>query len=294
MKLSYLYTTLIIIFSLVTFCSINHGSARQKQQNDLIQEKEIRLSNLRQLTFSGENAEAYFSNNGDRLIFQSHDGDSLCDQIYIMNIKTGSINMVSTGEGVTTCSYFVYPDCKKAIYASTHMGNKKCPEKPDYSRGYVWKLYPDYDIFLTDLQTGLLERLTSSPGYDAEATVDFNRSKIIYTSMVSGDLDIWTMDFDGSNKKQITNNGSANFGPYFFPSGDKIIFSSNLHDPKGRDFDLYSINIDGSDLERITFFNGFDGFPMFSPNREHVVFASNRNQKKRGETNLFSAEWNYI
>lgn len=357
MKLSYLYTTLIIIFLLVTFFSINQGPARQKQHNYLIQEKEIRLSNLRQLTFSGENAEAYFSNDGERLIFQSHDGDSLCDQIYIMNIKTGSINMVSTGEGVTTCSYFVYPDCKKAIYASTHMGNKKCPEKPDYSRGYVWKLYPDYDIFLTDLQTGLLERLTSSPGYDAEATVAFNGSKIIYTSMVSGDLDIWTMDLDGknkvqltdelgydggaffnkdaskivwrvyhpksvkevqqyknllaqnsirpmalqiwtmdsdgSNKKQITNNGAANFGPYFFPSGDKIIFSSNLHDPKGRDFDLYSINIDGSGLERITFFNGFDGFPMFSPNGKHIVFASNRNQKKRGDTNLFLAEWNY-
>ena len=293
MKLSYLYTTLIIIFSLVTFFSINHGPARQKQHNDLIEEKEIRLSNLRQLTFSGENAEAYFSKDGDRLIFQGHDGDSLCDQIYIMNIKTGSINMVSTGDGVTTCSYFVYPDCKKAIYASTHMGNKKCPEKPDYSRGYVWKLYPDYDIFLTDLQTGLLERLTSSPGYDAEATVAFNGSKIIYTSMVSGDLDIWTMDSDGSNKKQITNNGAANFGPYFFPSGDKIIFSSNLHDPKGRDFDLYSINIDGSGFERITFFNGFDGFPMFSPNGKHIVFASNRNQKKKGDTNLFLAEWNY-
>ena len=135
MKLSYLYTTLIIIFSLVTFFSISHGPARQKQHNYLIQKKETRLSNLRQLTFSGENAEAYFSNDGERLIFQSHDGDSLCDQIYIMNIKTGSINMVSTGEGVTTCSYFVYPDCKKAIYEFIQTGNKKCPDKPDYSRG---------------------------------------------------------------------------------------------------------------------------------------------------------------
>ena len=106
-------------------------------------------------------------------------------------------------------------------------------------------------------------------------------------------LQIWTMDVDGTNKKQITNNGSANFGPYFFPGGDKIIFSSNLNDPKGRDFDLYSIKSDGSDLERITYFNGFDGFPMFSPDGNHIVFASNRNQKKRGDTNLFIAEWNY-
>ena len=142
--------------------------------------------------------------------------------------------------------------------------------------------------FLTDSQTDLLEQLTSSIGYDDEATVAFNGSKIIYTSMVSGDLDIWTMDSDGPNKKQITNNGAANFGPYYFPTSDKIIFSSNLYDLKRRDFDLYSINIDGSGLERITFFNEFDGFPMFSPNGEHIVFAFNRNQKKKRDTNFFS------
>ena len=142
--------------------------------------------------------------------------------------------------------------------------------------------------FLTDLQTGLLEQLTSSIGYDDEATVTFNGSKIIYISMVSGDLDIWTMDSDWPNKKQITNNEAANFGLYYYPTSDKIIFSSNLHDPKWRDFDLYSINIDGSGLERITFFNGFDGFPMFSPNGEHTVFASNRNIKKKKDTSFFS------
>ncbi len=124
--------------------------------------------------------------------------------------------MVSTAEGVTACSYFAYPDWKKAICASTHVGNKKCPEKPDYSRGYVCKLYPDYDIFSTDLQIGLLEQLTSSPGYDAEAMVAFNGSKIIYTSMVSSDLDIWTTDLDGPNKKQITNNGATILDHVFF------------------------------------------------------------------------------
>ena len=124
MELSYLYVTLVIIFSLVMFFSINHDPARQKQHTDLIQENEIRLSNLRQLTFSGENAEAYFSNKGDRLIFQSHGGDSLCDHIYIMNIKTGSINVVSTGEVVKTCSCFIYFDCKKAIYADSYEKQK--------------------------------------------------------------------------------------------------------------------------------------------------------------------------
>ena len=326
-------------------------------QNNLLENGEVRLYNLRQLTFSGENAEAYFSASGKQLVFQSHDGDSLCDQIYIMDIASGQTKMVSTGFGVTTCSYFEYPECDNIIYASTHMDNKACPEKPDYSRGYVWKLYPGYDVFMADLNGKVVSQLTNSPGYDAEATVAFDGSKIIYTSIISGDLEIWSMDKDGSNKKQLTNrlgydggaffnvdatkivwrvyhprtekeirdyryllsqnsirpmalqiwtmnadgsnktqvtdNGAANFGPYFFPDGNRIIFSSNLHDPKGRDFDLYAINVDGSNLERITYFDGFDGFPMFSPDGKYLVFASNRNQMKKGDTNLFIAEWRY-
>ena len=326
-------------------------------QNSLLEKEEVRLYNIRQLTFSGENAEAYFSANGKRLIFQSHDGDFLCDQIYVMDIASRQAEMVSTGNGVTTCSYFGYPDCNNIIYASTHLANKTCPEKPDYSKGYVWKLYPGYDIFMADLNGSIIGQLTNSPGYDAEATVAFNGSKIIYTSIMSGDLEVWSMDKDGSNKKQltdrlgydggaffnmdatkivwrvyhpktekeirdyrsllsqnsirpmalqiwtmntdgsnktqITDNNAANFGPYFFPDGNKIIFSSNLHDPKGRDFDLYAINTDGSNLERVTYFNGFDGFPMFSPDGKYLVFASNRNQAKIGDTNLFIAEWRY-
>ena len=350
--------SLLVSILIAILWSLHYFKSNNKVfHNELIESSEARLLNLKQLTFSGENAEAYFSKDEKYLIFQSHEGDSLCDQIYIMNIKTGAVEMVSTGEGVTTCSYFLYPECKKAVYASTHLANKECPPKPDYSKGYVWKLYPGYDIFLKDLDDKSIIRLTDSPGYDAEATVAFDGSKIVYTSMISGDLEIWTMgpkgenktqltnelgydggaffnsdaskivwrvyhpksetevdqyktlleensirpmalqiwtmDADGSNKQQITNNGAANFGPYFFPGGNRIIFSSNLHDVKGRNFDLYSVNIDGSNLERITFFDGFDGFPMFSPNGKHLVFASNRNQKNKGDTNLFLAEWNY-
>ena len=221
----------------------------------------------------------------------------------------------------------------------------------------MWKLYPDYDIFKSTRDGKILEQMTDSPGYDAEATVAFDGSKVLYTSITSGDLEvwsmntdgsnktqltnrlgydggaffnstatkivwrvyhpktekeiadykslleensirpmalqIWTMNADGTNKKQVTDNEAANFGPYFFPNSNRIIFSSNLHDPKGRDFDLYAINVDGTRLERITYFNGFDGFPMFSPDGKYLVFASNRNQAKRGDTNLFIAEWNY-
>ena len=326
-----------------------------KYSNELIQGGETHFKNIRQLTFSGENAEAYFNFDGTKLIFQAHDGDSLCDQIYIMDIESGESRMVSTGDGTTTCSYFEYPKTKKFIYASTHLGSKSCPDKPDFSKGYIWKLYPDFDIFRATLDENKIERLTDSPKYDAEATYSFDGGKIIYTSMASGDLELWTMladgsqktqltsrlgydggaffshdnkkivwrsyypetekekndymsllkdnsirpmalqlwtmDEDGSNKTQVTDNNAANFGPFFFPDGDRIIFSSNMHDEKGRDFDLYAINTDGTNLERVTFFDGFDGFPMFSKNGKYLVFASNRNQKKRGDTNIFLAEW---
>ncbi|SVA77977.1 uncharacterized protein METZ01_LOCUS130831 [marine metagenome] len=349
------FSLFLISFIFFNCTNRNNQDLNLIYNNALIVEGESHFKNITQLTFSGENAEAYFSPDGKKLIYQSHDGDSLCDQIYIMDIETGKIDLVSNGQGVTTCSFFQYPDPKKIIYSSTYLDDSACPPKPDYTMGYVWKLYPGYDIFSADLNGSNPISLTSSPGYDAEATYSFDGKKIIYTSLNSGDLELWTMNpdgtdkeqltdklgydggafyshdgskiiwrayypqtekeisdykyllsdnsirpmalqlwvmnADGSNKKQITNNGSANFGPFFFPKDNKIIFSSNMHDLKRRDFDLYSVNIDGSRLERITYFDGFDGFPMFSPNGKYLVFASNRNQKHRGDTNLFICEW---
>ena len=199
-------------------------------QNSLLEKEEVRLYNIRQLTFSGENAEAYFSANGKRLIFQSHDGDSLCDQIYVMDIASRQAEMVSTGNGVTTCSYFGYPDCNNIIYASTHLANKTCPENPDYSKGYVWKLYPGYDIFMADLNGSIIGQLTNSPGYDAEATVAFNGSKIIYTSIMSGDLEVWSMYKDGSNKKQLTDRLGYDGGAFFNMDATKIVW--RVYHPK--------------------------------------------------------------
>ena len=148
-------------------------------------------------------------------------------------------------------------------------------------------------------------------GYDGGAFYNYDGSKIVWrayypeTDQEIADykvllaensirpmaLQLWTMNSDGTNKKQVTNNNAANFGPFFFPKKDRIIFSSNMHDKKGRDFDLYVIDADGTGLERITYFDGFDGFPMFSPDGKFLVFASNRNQKKHGDTNIFICEW---
>ncbi|MGH9970653.1 MAG: TolB family protein [Pyrinomonadaceae bacterium] len=316
--------------------------------------EEKHLHNIKQLTFGGENAEAYFSADGRRLIFQSTRDGRECDQIYTMSVDGSNPKLVSTGSGRTTCSYF-FPNLGRILYSSTHLGAKDCPPRPDFSKGYVWAIYPTYDIFVARPNGSELKQLTNSPGYDAEATISTNGKKIVFTSTRDGDLDIYTMDAtgrnvrrltgelgydggpffsadgrqivyrayhpqtekekadylsllnenlirpstlelwvmnaDGTNKRQITRNGKANFAPYFFPDGKRIIFASNMDDPKGRNFDLYKINVDGSGLERITHNDTFDGFPMFSPNGKRLVFASNRNAKARGETNVFIAEW---
>ena len=326
--------------------------SQSPQQLALPSEKH--LSNVRQLTFGGENAEAYFSADGKQLIFQSTRDGRGCDQIYSMNIDGSNVKMLSNGDGRTTCSYF-YPSGKRILYSSTHLGDKQCPPKPDYSKGYVWAIYPTYDIFTANPDGSNAKQLTTTPGYDAETTITLDGKKLVFTSMRAGDLDIYTMDAngknvrqltnelgydggpfwsydgkqivyrayhpqtekdkqdyrdllkqnlirpttleiwvmnaDGSNKRQVTNNGQANFGPYFFPDGKRIIFASNMDNPRGRNFDLYKVNVDGTGLERITFSDAFDGFPMFSPDGKKLVFASNRNAKVQGETNVFIADW---
>jgi Tol biopolymer transport system component len=322
--------------------------------NQLALPTEKHLRNLKQLTFGGENAEAYFSADGKQLIFQSTRDGRGCDQIYTMNVDGSNVKMISNGDGRTTCSYF-FPNAKRILYSSTHLGDKQCPPRPDFSKGYVWAVYPSFDIFTANPDGSDLKQLTTSPGYDAETTITLDGKKLVFTSMRDGDLDIysmdadgknvrrltnelgydggpfwsydgkqivyrahhpktdqqktdyidllkqnlirpttleiWVMNADGSNKRQVTSNGKANFGPYFFPDGRRIIFASNMDDPRGRNFDLYKINADGTGLERITFNETFDGFPMLSPDGKKLVFASNRNAKAQGETNVFIADW---
>lgn len=330
------------------------GPDRNQNPDPLRHADEKHLRNIKQLTFGGENAEAYFSADGRRLIFQSTRDGRECDQIYTMNVDGSNVRMISSGAGRTTCAYF-FPNLSRVLYSSTHLGGTTCPPRPDFSKGYVWAVYPAFDIFVARPNGSEIAQLTESPGYDAEATISTSGKKIVFTSVRDGDLDIYTMDAngrnvrrlttelgydggpffsndgrqivyrahhpqtekdkadyltllkenlirpstlelwvmnaDGSNKRQITRNGKANFAPYFFPDGKRIIFASNMHDPRGRDFDLYKISVDGSGLERITHNDTFDGFPMFSPDGKKIVFASNRNAQARGETNVFIADW---
>ena len=314
---------------------------------------ERHLRNVRQLTSGGENAEAYFSQDGTRLIYQSTRPDYPCDQIYSMKIDGSDRHRVSTGTGRTTCGYF-YPGGKQILFASTHEAGAACPPKPSYDKGYVWPIYPGYDIYRAEADGSNLTNLTRSPGYDAEATIAPD-GLIVFTSVRDGDMEIYSMkadgsdvkrltdrpgpdggpffswdgklvafrgrplppgaelddyrallkeglwrptelelfvmDRDGRNLRQITKLGGANFAPSWHPDGKRLIFASNTADPKGRNFDVYLINLDGTGLERVTFNDTFVGFPMFSPDGKHLVFASNRNARIEGETNVFIADW---
>jgi len=316
--------------------------------------REIHLKNIRQLTFGGENAEGYWSPDGRQIIFQSKRDGGACDQIYVMNADGSGTRRISSGAGRTTCSYF-FPDMTRVLYASTFGTASECPPPPDFSKGYMWRLYPSYEIYSAKPDGSDVRRLTDNPGYDAEATFAPDGSRVIFTSLRDGDLDLYTMkpdgsdvkrlthelgydggafysrdgkrivwrasrpktdaekaayqellkesairpmtleifvaDADGGHPKQVTSNGAANFGPYFYPDGRRIIYASNVADPQGRDFDLWKVNDDGTAPERLTFNPSFDGFPMFSPDGKTLVFASNRNGKEKGETNLFLADW---
>jgi Tol biopolymer transport system component len=325
---------------------------------DLALPGETHLKNVRQLTFGGQNAEAYWSWDDSRLCLQITDdrnaapGTHPCDAIHVLGVADGKATVVSAG-GRTTCSYFL-PGDHQLLFASTHEHGPDCPPEPDRSQGYVWPLY-DYDIFVRDLDTGGLRNITHTPGYDAEATVAAD-GRIVFTSVRSGDIELWMMDgpdatprqithepgydggaffshdgrklvwrasrpadehelsdyrallaqglvrptrleiyvanADGSDARQVTNNGKANFAPFFTPDDQAIVFASNMDDPQGRAFQLWKVNVDGSGLEQITHDpSGFNAFPMFSRDGTRLAFSSNRNGSVPHETNVFVADW---
>ena len=328
-----------------------------------ISAQEKNLQNIQKLTFGGDNAEAYFSPDGKKLTMQVTNPliGAHCDQIYLLdlnkkNLGNKDLQMVSNGEGRTTCSFFM-PDGQHILYASTFEANKNCPAKPAPRADgkYLWPVYAEFDIYVADLKGKITKKLTDSPGYDAEAVVSPDGKYIVFTSMRSGDLELWRMDIDGKNLKQLTSGlgydggaffshdskklvfrssrpttpedikdykdllaqnlvaptnmeiytmsidgsdlkqvthlGKANWSPYFHPSDKKILFSSNHHSTRGYDFQIYSVDLDGNNLKQITYESMFNAFPMFSPDGKKLVFSSNRDGEKPNETNVFIADW---
>ena len=323
--------------------------------------RETHLGNVRQLTFGGQNAEAYWSFDSKKLIFQRYDGDQYkADQQFVMNADGSNRVRVSTGTGRTTCGYFLKGD-QQVLFASTHGYGPEIPPDPDRSLGYVWPIFPTYAIWKCNVDGSKLTPLFPKKveigkevGYNAEATVSPDGERIIFTSTMDGDLELYTMkpngsqlkritnrigydggaffspdnkrivwraglpttpeaiadyqrllkvnlvrpsqmelwvaNVDGSDAKQITRNGAANFAPYFTNDGKKIIYASNQGDPKRRTFELYMVNADGTGQEQVTYGLQFDSFAMFSPDGKSIAWGSNRNGKDH-ETNIFVADW---
>ena len=360
---------LLVVITIFTACKSDAPKKSEKEvvahesTDTLKYDDEVHLKNVRQLTFGGDNAEAYWSFDDQKLVFQANfDGwGTECDQIFVMDADEDFLSgnkpkMLSTGKGRTTCSYFL-PGNQSIIYASTHLADDNCPPEPKRREDgkYVWPIYESFDIFTADLDGNLLAQLTDAPGYDAEPTVSPKGDKIVFTSMRSGDLELYTMNIDGSDVRQVTHElgydggaffspdgsklifrssrpktdeeikeykdllaeglvkptemelyvcnvdgsdltkitdlGNANWAPFFHPSGEKVIFSSNHKSKRGFPFNLYMINVDGTGLEQITFDKTFDSFPMFSYNGKKLVFASNRHNGGGRSTNLFIADW---
>ncbi len=278
------------------------GPQDEAKHTGLWYEGEKHLSNIKQLTFGDENAEAYFSIDDKRLIFQSSHGQK-CDQIFIMNADGSDKQMVSSGKGRTTCSYF-FPDGKHILYASTQGGSPECPPPPDFAKGYRWMLYPDYDIYVADADGKNVKNLTHTPGYDAEATISRDGKHIAFTSMRNGDLDIYTMDPDGKNVKQLTHELGYDGGPFWSYDGKWIVYRA--HHPKTpeavktyrdllaenaikpMDFEIWVMRADGSEKRQVTDLHAASFAPYFFPDGKKIIFASNVGTKGMGNFDLYT------
>jgi TolB protein len=261
-----------------------------------------RLLDLRQLTHGGQNAEAYWSPDGKRLIFQTTRAPYECDQIFLMNADGSDQHLVSTGKGRTTCGYFLR-DNRHIVYASTHLAGDACPTAPDRSKGYVWGVFPGYDIFLATDDGKIQKRLTDTPGYDAEATINWKTGNIVYTSLASGDLDLWTMRPDGSAKRQITRKPGYDGGAVFSRDGKKLVWRAgypktpedlaryqsllkeNLTTPMK--MEIVVANADGSNARTVTNFGCASFAPTFTPDGKKILFASNKHECDSRHFELF-------
>ena len=249
------------------------------------------MKNVTQLTFEGDNGEAYFSWDDTKLIFQSNRGNEPCDKIWIMNVDGSGKRMVSPDHGAHTCSYF-FPDGQKIVFASTSYLPGDCPPKPKPPPGarYIWPLYP-YDIFKANVDGSELIRLTGNPKYDAEPVISGDGKKIVFGSQREGDFDIYIMDANGSHVKRLTDRVGYDGGPWFSPDGKRIVWRAwypdtkeelaKWHDCMEKDYilafplDLWVMNTDGSEKRRLTDNGATNWAPSWHPDGKRIIFSSN-------------------
>jgi TolB protein len=268
----------------------------------LLRPDEKHLANLRQMTFGGENAEAYWSPDGKRLIFQARTEADACDQAYVMDVQTGEKRLVSTGKGRVTCAYFLEGG-RRILYSSTHHASPECPPRPDFSKGYVWPMYPGYDIFTGKEDGSGTRRLTETAGYDAEATLSPDGQTIVFTSVRDGDLEIYTMSADGTDVKRLTHEPGYDGGPFYSPDGKRIVYRRDAPaDPGGleryRSFlaqglyapgtlEIWVMDRDGGHKRQVTHLGAASFAPFFHPDGKRILFSSNHPEPKGRNFDLY-------
>jgi len=278
--------TIVIIVLVSAVTSISFCRQDDRLRNPL----ESHLRNIKQLTFGGTNAEAYFSFDETRLIFQSTREPYHCDQIFIMKIDGSDQTLVSTGKGRTTCAYF-FPDGKKILYASTHLSGDACPPSPDKSRGYVWGVFNAYDIFTANADGSGLLPFSRSEGYDAEATISPTKDKIVFTSSRDGDLELYTMRLDGTHVKRITHELGYDGGANFSWDGRRIVYrayhpksKSEINDYKRllaeqlvrpTKMEIFVCDEHGRHRQQLTHTDAANFAPIFLPDDNRIIFSSN-------------------
>jgi Tol biopolymer transport system component len=280
-------------------CSARNGSSPAVAR--LPEDGERFFEGLRQLTFGGQNAEAYFSPDGDQLVFQRQESDSTCDQQYLIRVDGSGLRRISSGLGRTTCGYFLTGG-RKVLYSSTFHQGGACPARPDFSRGYVWALY-DYDIYTAALDGSGIEPLVRSPGYDAEATVSPDGRRIVFTSLRDGDLDVYVMNADGTEVTRLTSTLGYDGGPFFSPDGGMIVYrawhpgtpeeaadyrallAEGLVRPG--QMEIWVMNADGSGQRRVTDLGGANFAPSFHPDGRRIIFASNHTHPRSRNFDLY-------
>src|SRR5687768_14602670 len=306
-----------VIISAFTTRNLITGNFQTTGDGDsLAYPEESHFKNIQQLTFGGDNAEAYFSFDGQLLIFQrtqAKDGIN-CDQMFVGKVPAPGekfeYKMVSTGKGRTTCGFFT-KDGKHVIYASTHLGSSDCPPVPDrskYGNRYIWPLYASFDIFMADLDGKIVKQLTRSEGYDAEATLSPDGKKMIYTSVKDGDIDLYIMDLQTGKEKRITSDLGYDGGAWFSPDGKKIIWrASRPKTPEAikeykdllaenmvipTSMEVFVANADGSGARQITSYGQANWAPAYMPDSKRIIFASNHEYKRGFPFNMYTINEN--
>jgi Tol biopolymer transport system component len=257
--------------------------------------EEKHLKNIRQLTWGGQNAEAYFSADDKMLSFQSMRGDLKCDQIFVMNADGSNQHMVSSGKGADTCAY-LFPDGQHILYSSTEGDAPQCPPRPSYEHGYVWPVYASFDVWVSKLDGSDKHRLTTTPGYDAESTISRDGKHIVFTSMRDGDLDIYTMNADGTHVKRLTHELGYDGGPFWSMDGKWIVYrayhpqtpeeikdykellAKNLIRPST--LEIWVMRANGKDKHQVTNLGYASFAPFMTPDSKKIIFASNNGAEK--------------